>query len=202
MRKREFDTKMLVLMFWVFFKVSSLTFAGGLAMLPAIQKDLVEKHGLLTEEDFIEAVTLSQALPGMVALNCAVFIGSAYAGLLGAIAAGLGALLPAFVAMLAATLLFTSAPEAAMAKGSILRGALSGIRVTSAALILYTAFSLGRHVLKNWFTAALMAAAFVCVFVLKVDAFPVMLAALLLGLGKAALFDARRVRSGKGGRVQ
>lgn len=196
MRNTDKNPKMLVIIFWVFFKVSSLTFAGGLAMLPAIEKELVDKHKLLTKDAFIEAVALSQALPGMVALNCAVYIGSVYAGLLGALAAGLGAVLPAFVAMLAATVLFTHVPEQAMAEGSPLRGALSGIRVTSAALILYTAFSLAKHVLNSRFAMFLTAAAFICVYVLQINAFPVMLAALALGLVHAA-WIARRQKLGR-----
>lgn len=191
--KKDGKTKneKLLTLFGCFFRASSVTFAGGIAMLPAIQRDLVAKRGMLSDDDFIEAVALSQSLPGMVVLNCAVFIGSQCAGLPGAIAAGLGALLPAFGFMLLATIFFAYLP-----KGAVVQGALRGIRITSAALILYTAFSMGKRILKDAFSVVVMLLSFVAVFVLRFSAFPVLIAALLAGLCYA-LFNGRTQKSAR-----
>ena len=57
-------------------------------MLPVIQKDVVEKYKLMTKEDFLEYATLSQTLPGVIARNCAAFVGGNSAGTPGMLAAG------------------------------------------------------------------------------------------------------------------
>ncbi len=144
--------------FITFLKASTFTFAGGLAILPAIEKDLVEKYQLLSKDEFMEYATLSQTLPGVIALNCATLVGRKAAGFLGMLAAGLGAIIPAFSLMIVATVLVNMIPQ----EGWFL-GAMRGIRAASAALVLSAAFSLGRHNVKSVFAVIVMLAAFALV---------------------------------------
>jgi chromate transporter len=149
------NLKTLCELFWVFFKAGTFTFAGGLAMLPVIQKDVVDKRRWMTKEEFVEYATLAQSLPGVIALNCACFIGRRAAGLIGMIVAGIGATISAFFLMLVATVLLNFIPrEGAFA------GAFQGVRAASAALVLSAAFMLGRGNLKTAFAVILMLCAF------------------------------------------
>lgn len=145
-------------LFITFLKASTFTFAGGLAIVPAIERDAVEKYQLLTKDEFMEYATLSQTMPGVIALNCATLVGRHAAGFLGMLAAGFGAILPAFSLMVVATVLANMVPQ----QGPIL-GAMRGIRAASAALVLSAAFSLGKYNLKSGFAIILMVAAFLLV---------------------------------------
>jgi len=156
--------KTLWALFVIFFKAGTFTFAGGLAMLPVIEKDVTEKHKLLTKDEFVEYATLAQTMPGVIALNCASFVGKHAAGLPGMIAAGIGAIFSAFVLMLLATIALQYVPKDGPAAG-----AMSAIRAASAALILSAAFTLGKHNLKNIVSVAIMAVSFVLVFVLRIS---------------------------------
>lgn len=142
-------------LFITFLKASAFTFGGGLAMVPAIKRDAVDKYRLLCADEFMEYATLSQTMPGVIALNCATLVGRHAAGTPGMLAAGFGAILPTFVLMVLATVMAELIPQ----QGRLL-GAIRGIRAASAALVLSAAFSLGRHNLKTAFSVILMIAAF------------------------------------------
>ena len=156
--------KALWALFVIFFKAGTFTFAGGLAMLPVIEKDIVETYKMMDKEQFMEYATLAQTLPGVIAVNCAAFVGRHTAGFAGMLAAAFGATISAFVLMLAATIALLYVPQAGP-----LAGALRGIRAASAALILSAGFSLGKNNLKSAYAVAVMLAAFVLVFFLKIS---------------------------------
>ena len=145
-------------LFITFLKASTFTFAGGLAMIPAIERDAVDKYQLLGKDEFMEFATLSQTLPGVIALNFASLVGRRVAGVGGMLAAGIGAILPAFSQMVVATIFAQMIPQ----QGRLL-SAMRGIRAASAALVLAAAFSLGRHNLKSAFAVLVMIAAFLLV---------------------------------------
>jgi chromate transporter len=163
-------------LFITFLKASTFTFAGGLAILPALEKDAIKKYELLEREDFLEYATLAQTLPGVIVLNCASFVGRHVAGFWGMLAAGFGAMLPAFGFMLAATVLANLIPK----EGAFL-GVLRGVRAASAGLLLAAAFTLGQHNVKNVFAVIVMIAAFALVVFGKLGAPLVILLAGLAG---------------------
>lgn len=169
--------KTLINLFIVFFKAGTFTFAGGLAMLPVIERDAVDKYKLLSRDEFLEFATLAQTLPGIIAVNCACFVGKRSAGILGMLVAVFGATFSAFVLMLLATILLQTVPM----QGAVV-GAFRGIRAASAALVLSAAFTLGRVSIKNTFSVIVMIAAFVIVVFSEVGTLPVILAAAVAGL--------------------
>ncbi|MHB1314298.1 MAG: chromate transporter [Christensenellales bacterium] len=173
MKKTELKT--LWGLFVIFFKAGTFTFAGGLAMLPVIQKDVVEKYKLMPEEDFCEYACLAQTLPGVIALNCASFVGRRAAGTKGMLVAGFGATFSAFALMIAATILLQLIPQ----QGPVV-GAFRGIRAASAALVLSAAFTLGRQICKGVFAYIVMLCAFALVL-FGVSAILVILAAGIAG---------------------
>lgn len=169
-------------LFIVFFKAGTFTFAGGLAMLPVIQKDVVDKYQLLSREDFLEYATLAQSLPGVIAVNCASFVGKRTAGVAGMLIAVFGAIFSAFVLMLLATIVLQFVPMA----GPVV-GAFRGIRAASAALVLSAAFTLGSFNIKTIFSIAVMAVSFVLVLFFNVNTLLVILAAGLAGFIRSRL---------------
>jgi chromate transporter len=182
----------LARLFWVFLKAGTFTFAGGLAMLPLIQKDVIDKYRMLDDETFLEYAALSQTLPGMIALNCAIFVGKSVGGVPGAVAAGLGTVLPAFVLMLAATLLINFIPRTGRVEN-----AFKGVRAASAALILHSAIKLGKKGARKAFPAIVALISFALVLFFKISAFPVILAAAAAGVA-VAFASGRSAAGGQG----
>ena len=82
------------------FKIGLFTLGGGYAMIPIMQHEIVEKHKWLSEEDFMDIISLSQALPGIFAVNMSIYVGHKLKGLLGAILFALGMILPSFTIIL------------------------------------------------------------------------------------------------------
>ena len=175
---RKNNLKALWPLFIVFFKAGTFTFAGGLAMLPVIEKDVVEKYELLNREDFLEYATLSQTMPGVIAVNCASFLGRRVAGTLGMLVASLGATISAFVLMIVATVATQYIPQTGPAVGT-----MECVRAASSALVLSAAFTLGATNIKSVFSVILMFAAFAAVLFLKISTPLVIIAAGVIGYG-------------------
>lgn len=136
--------KQLVKIFWIFFKIGAFTFGGGLAMLPLIQKEVVDKRQWVSEEEILDIFAISQSVPGVIAVNTAIFVGNRVTGLSGAIAATLGVVLPAFISIILVITILISL------KGNIIVGKVfTGIRAASAALILLAALKLGKTAIKG-----------------------------------------------------
>ena len=89
--------KELVEMFLVFAKIGVMTFGGGYAMLPILQRELVEKRDWVTEEELMDYFAIGQCTPGIIAVNTATFIGQKRRGNIGGIAATLGVVFPSLV---------------------------------------------------------------------------------------------------------
>jgi chromate transporter len=84
-------------LFLTFARVGGLTFGGGYAMLPILQREVVEKRGWVSEEDVMDFYAISQCLPGIIAVNTSLFIGNKLKGVKGSIAAALGVVFPSLV---------------------------------------------------------------------------------------------------------
>ena len=87
----------LLTLFLTFAKIGAVTFGGGLAMLPILQREIVEKHGWATEEELLDYYAIGQCTPGIIAVNTATFIGYKQKGILGGIVATLGVIFPSIV---------------------------------------------------------------------------------------------------------
>lgn len=88
---------MLLKMFFIFFKIGAFTIGGGYAMIPIIQEEIVNKHKWMEEDKFIDALGVSQASPGPIAVNTSIYVGYELRGFSGALIATLGTVLPSFL---------------------------------------------------------------------------------------------------------
>ena len=140
----------LLLLYGTFFKIAALVVGGGLAMLPVIERVFVDRKRILTREELLDMVALTQTVPGIVAVNAAVYVGTKVAGFAGAAAAALGAVTPSFLVILTIAIFFPHLDP----QTPWLLGAFAGVRACVTGLILFSAIRLARRTVKGWFEAA------------------------------------------------
>ncbi|MBW8381523.1 MAG: chromate transporter [Youngiibacter sp.] len=122
--------KLLLEMFISFFKIGAFTIGGGYAMLPLIQKEVVENKKWIGEEEFLDMVAISQSAPGPIAVNLSVFVGNKIKGVKGLLATVLGATLPSFLIIILVASVFIG-----IEKHPIVARVFMGIRPAVVALI-------------------------------------------------------------------
>ena len=130
--------KLLWELFLTFAKVGVMTFGGGMAMLPILQREVVENKGWATDEELTDYFAIGQCTPGVIAVNTATFIGQKQRGIAGGIVATLGVVLPSFL-----LLLLIAAVLRNLMKYRGVEAFLSGVRPCVVALILATAVTMG-----------------------------------------------------------
>ena len=94
-------------LFYTYFKIGTFTLGGGYAMLPLIQREVVDRKGWIDEEEFLNMIALAQAAPGLIAVNSAIFLGHRLAGWKGVAVCVLGAVLPSVVIILLVAMFFS-----------------------------------------------------------------------------------------------
>lgn len=166
----------LLELFFAFFRTGIFTFGGGLAMMPMLQKELIEKKHWLTEEDLIDYYAIGQSTPGIIAVNVATFVGYRQAGILGAIVATLGIISPSIIiiTILAGTI-------NSISEYPRVQAALKGINVAVAALLTTVIIKFAKKTIKNVWNVLYMLGAFVCIFFFKVPSFIIIIVAITLG---------------------
>ena len=122
--------KELLDMFFTFARIGGLTFGGGYAMLPMLQKEVVEKRGWATEDELMDYYAVGQCTPGVIAVNTATFIGSKQKGILGSIFATAGVISPSILIIGIIAAFIRNFAELAAVKN-----AFAGIRVCVCVLI-------------------------------------------------------------------
>lgn len=131
--------KELLNLFLAFARIGGLTFGGGYAMLPLIQKEVVEKRKWATEEEVMDYYAIGQCTPGVIAVNTATFIGYKVKGILGGIIATLGVIFPSLIII---TIIATFISN--FADLEIVNYAFAGIRVCVCILIINAVIKLGK----------------------------------------------------------
>jgi chromate transporter len=116
--------------FTTFLKIGGFTFGGGYAMIPLIQKETVENHKWITDEDILEIIAIAESTPGPIAINAATFVGYRTCGVLGSVCATLGVVLPSFVIILIVAKCYDKFRES-----SIVKGCMSGLKPAVVGLI-------------------------------------------------------------------
>ena len=142
-------------LFWTFAKMSAITFGGGAAMLPLLQRELVEKRQWVTEEELMDYYAISQCTPGIIAINSAVFVGQKKRGDLGGAAAALGIVFPSLVIVTILASIITNVADLAW-----VQNAFAGIRACVCVQIFNSVLKLAKKSVIGVGTALIFVAVF------------------------------------------
>lgn len=142
-------------LFLAFARIGVLTFGGGYAMLPMLQREVVEKNGWATEEELMDYYAVGQCVPGVIAVNTAVFVGTKIKGLAGAISASIGVITPSIAIIVAVAALIQNFSDLA-----IVQNAFAGIRVGVCVLIFSAVVKLFKKAVFDKFTYVIFGAFF------------------------------------------
>jgi len=164
--------------FWTFSKIGAFTIGGGYAMLPLIQREIVERKKWISESDFIDMIAVSQAAPGIWAVNIAIFTGHRMKGTMGSIVATLGAVLPSFFIILLIAMFFRNFQD-----NPYVIKIFNAIRPAVVALIAVPVFTTARAAGINLKTVVIPAVAAFLIWFWGVSPIYVVLGAALGGLG-------------------
>ena len=123
-------------LFISFFKIGAFTFGGGWAMIPLIEREVVDKQNWIKREDFVDALAIAQSLHGVLAVNISILIGNKLRGLKGCLMATLGTILPSFLIILAIAIWFVQTYD-----NPVVERIFKGIRPAVVALIVSPVFS-------------------------------------------------------------
>ena len=168
---------MLLKLFLSFAKVGIMTFGGGYAMLPILQREIVDKNGWATDEELADYFAIGQCTPGVIAVNTATFIGQKTAGTLGGILATLGVVFPSVViiSLLAGVIQQFSHLE-------IVKHAFAGIRVCVCVLIFNSVLKLWKAAVTDKITLLIFAAVLVAATLTKLSPVVFVIIAAVLGI--------------------
>ena len=169
--------KELLDLFLTFARVGGLTFGGGYAMLPMLQKEVVEKRHWATEEEIMDYYALGQCTPGIIAINVATFIGYKNRGVLGAIFSTAGMVFPSLIIITIIAAFLQNFAELPLVKN-----AFAGIRVVVCVLILNAVIKLGKSAVRDWPTVIVFLATFVLAAIVKVSPVILVPAAAIVGV--------------------
>ena len=132
--------ELLIRLYLAFLKIGTFSFGGGYAMLPFIQKEIVEKNNWISMSQLTDIIGISQMTPGPVAINSATFVGYKVGGVFGSIVATLGVITTSFILVTVINKLLDKFKES-----KVIKAALLGMRPILIALIIYAFFDLAKE---------------------------------------------------------
>ncbi len=180
--------KICLTLFLTFLKIGAFTFGGGYAMIPIIEKEMVEKHKWIKSEDILDIFAIAESTPGPIAINSATFIGYKIAGVFGSFCATFGVVLPSFTIISIISLVLREFSDI-----KAVQYAFNGIRAGVLALIIKALVSMYKKAPKGLFSYILMGASFVLAAFTEINVIFV-----IIGCGVAGLINSliikRRVK--------
>lgn len=145
--------------FLTFARIGGLTFGGGYTMLPIIQKEIVEKKKWVSAEDVLDYYAIGQCLPGIIAVNTAIFIGNKKKGVLGGIAAALGVVFPSLIIIMIIAAFLTNFSHI-----PAVQNAFAGIRVCVCVLVFNAVLKLWKKAVIDAPTAIIFTVVFLAAY--------------------------------------
>ncbi len=178
--------KEIINLFITFFKIGIMTFGGGIAMLPILEREIVEKKMWATREELVDYYAVSQCTPGIIAVNVATFIGHKLKGAKGGISATIGVVTPSYLIITILALFLKSFSDILW-----VQSAFKGIRVAVCALVVGTVIKLIKNNVKNIWGIILSLVSFASVFFLSLSPVIIVVVAIIMGI---ALNKAKEVK--------
>ncbi|MCC8174801.1 MAG: chromate transporter [Odoribacter sp.] len=164
-------------LFWSFFKIGAFTFGGGYAMIPLIQKEVVNRRKWVAEGEFIDMLAIAQAVPGPIALNTAVFVGNKMRGKRGSLITSLGIILPSFIIILLIAMVFTE-----FKNNPGVERVFKGIRPAVVALIAAPLWGMGKNAGVTWKTIWIPIVATLLIFPIGLSPIYIVIASIVGGI--------------------
>ena len=178
-------------LYWSFFKVGILTFGGGLAMLPMLQREVVERRHWTDHDELLDIYAIGQCTPGVIAVNTATFLGNKVGRVIGAIVATLGMISPSLLIITAIAALFTN-----FADNPYVQHAMAAVRVCVVALIFTSVIKMCKGSFRWWPQIVIAVISFVLVAVFGANPIWVVIGAGLYGF---FFMDLDKIRGRKKG---
>lgn len=184
-------------LFLTFVRIGLFTFGGGYAMISVIEDCCVEKKKWITHDEMMNIAVIAESTPGPIAINCATFTGYKIAGLLGAVFATLGVVLPSFVIIFMISMFLDHFLEI-----TVVANAFMGIKAAVGILILNAGFSMMKNMLKTVMSKIIMACSLAGMLLINIfswnfSSISLMMAAAAVSLVYFIVRDLRRKESGK-----
>ena len=167
----------LLTLFGLFFKIGAFTFGGGYAMIPIFEREFVTNRGWITSEDMLNYVAISQSTPGVIAVNMATFIGYRRRGLLGALCATRGVIIPSIIVITIIAAFISNFSEYLY-----VQKALAGINIAVAVILTSAVWELGKKSVVDIIGFILALLAFLSVVVFKINSIWLILFSLVVGI--------------------
>ena len=158
------EKHIIVDLLWTFFKIGLFTFGGGYAMISLVENSCVTKKQWITHEEMANVVVIAESTPGPIAINCSTYGGYRQAGILGAVVATTGVVIPSFIIILIIATFLDNFLEI-----TVVANAFKGIKIAVGILILNAAVNMMKHIKKEFLAWAVFAAA--CVAMLLINIF-------------------------------
>ncbi|MBS4199850.1 chromate transporter [Bacillus sp. FJAT-49732] len=169
--------KLILQIFLTFLKIGPITFGGGYAMIPMIEREVVIKRKWLQNREVADIFAIAGSAPGAIAINSAVFIGYRIAKIKGAFAALFGVLLPTFLIVILLSITFI------YVKGNpIIEAAFQGIRPAVVALIAFAGYKIGRTALYDKTTIVTSILTIAALFYLNIHPVLIILIGIVTGI--------------------
>jgi len=164
-------------LFLSFFRIGGLTFGGGLAQLPMLKFEVVQKHHWLEEEELLDIYAIGQCTPGIIAINTATYVGYKKAGVAGGIAATVGMVMPSLIIITLVAAILQAVIDNVWVQHGIM-----GIRGVVCALMLNTVQTLSKKTLKNKFSFIIAGIALLAAFFTGLPTLVIVIAAAVTGI--------------------
>lgn len=161
---------------WVFLKIGTVCFGGGLVIVPMVETEVVTNYGWLTRQEFVDAVTLGQITPGPVVIS-ATFIGYKVMGILGAIVATASVILPSFLMICFATMAI-----AKFRSNKVLAAFLRGARIAVIGMVFQAALSIGKTSIVSYPTVLIALVSLILLYQYKLNPMWIFIGAGVMGL--------------------
>ena len=173
-------------LFLTFMKIGAFTFGGGYAMIPLIQREVVDEKKWISESELMDMVAIAESTPGPIAINSATFVGHHVGGFWGAFCATVGVILPSFAIIAAISYVLQQFERLRAVKYAFL-----GIRAGVLALILKAFWNMARQIPKKAVSCCIAATAFVLAALLKLNVLVVIVLCAAAGLIASLMAEGR-----------
>ena len=171
------STHIYIQLFTSFFKIGAFTIGGGYAMIPLIEKEVVENKKWIEKQYFVDMLALAQSAPGVMAINTSIFVGYKIKGFWGAVSAALGTILPSFLAILIIASFYIDFKD-----NPVVEKIFKGMRPAVVALIITPLWNMSKTAHINAKTIIIPVSAIVLTWQFNVSPIYIIITAIVSGL--------------------